>query len=117
MTALDGLGLDIEQAVISCFNGFAMDVFRAEVCGHHIITLSSDDGFIKPNLTSVTLLALLISVVSSSNAGMVLDSCLMKLRLCCCTLLVFPTQCSWSENKGLRFGSGKAVLFIGFWFK
>lgn len=33
MTALDSLGLDIEQAVISCFNGFAMDVFRAEQCG------------------------------------------------------------------------------------
>ncbi|KAL6613889.1 hypothetical protein ACP70R_036159 [Stipagrostis hirtigluma subsp. patula] len=32
MTALDNLGLDIEQAVISCFNGFAMDVFRAEQC-------------------------------------------------------------------------------------
>ncbi|CAM0884494.1 unnamed protein product [Alopecurus aequalis] len=30
--ALDSLGLDIEQAVISCFNGFAMDVFRAEQC-------------------------------------------------------------------------------------
>ena len=54
MTALDGLGLDIEQAVISCFNGFAMDVFRAEVCGHHIITIS-DDGFIKPSLTSLAL--------------------------------------------------------------
>ncbi|KAL6839934.1 hypothetical protein ACP4OV_029744 [Aristida adscensionis] len=36
MTALDNLGLDIEQAVVSCFNGFAMDVFRAEQCrdGH-----------------------------------------------------------------------------------
>ena len=54
MTVLDGLGLDIEQAVISCFNGFAMDVFRAEVCGHHIITICSDDGFIKPNLKSLT---------------------------------------------------------------
>uniref|UniRef100_A0ACD5WLY2 Uncharacterized protein n=1 Tax=Avena sativa TaxID=4498 RepID=A0ACD5WLY2_AVESA len=32
MRALDSLGLDIEQAVISCFNGFAMDVFRAEQC-------------------------------------------------------------------------------------
>uniref|UniRef100_A0A453GE91 Plant bHLH transcription factor ACT-like domain-containing protein n=1 Tax=Aegilops tauschii subsp. strangulata TaxID=200361 RepID=A0A453GE91_AEGTS len=31
MRALDSLGLDIEQAVISCFDGFAMDVFRAEV--------------------------------------------------------------------------------------
>lgn len=31
MQALDNLGLDIQQAVISCFNGFAMDVFRAEV--------------------------------------------------------------------------------------
>ncbi|KAI3717833.1 hypothetical protein L1987_69698 [Smallanthus sonchifolius] len=30
--ALDGLGLDVQQAVISCFNGFALDVFRAEQC-------------------------------------------------------------------------------------
>ncbi|KAF3443034.1 hypothetical protein FNV43_RR16955 [Rhamnella rubrinervis] len=30
MMALDNLGLDIQQAVISCFNGFAMDIFRAE---------------------------------------------------------------------------------------
>ncbi|CAO2818346.1 unnamed protein product [Amaranthus hypochondriacus] len=30
MRTLDGLGLDIQQAVISCFNGFAMDIFRAE---------------------------------------------------------------------------------------
>ena len=31
MKALDNLGLDVQQAVISCFNGFALDVFRAEV--------------------------------------------------------------------------------------
>ncbi|XP_040987067.1 transcription factor ICE1-like [Juglans microcarpa x Juglans regia] len=30
MRAMDNLGLDIQQAVISCFNGFAMDIFRAE---------------------------------------------------------------------------------------
>lgn len=30
MRALDELGLDVQQAVISCFNGFALDVFRAE---------------------------------------------------------------------------------------
>nr|XP_004235842.1 transcription factor ICE1 [Solanum lycopersicum] len=30
MKALDSLGLDIQQAVISCFNGFVLDVFRAE---------------------------------------------------------------------------------------
>ncbi|MCO5577361.1 hypothetical protein L7F22_031191 [Adiantum nelumboides] len=30
MRALDGLGVDVQQAVISCFNGFALDVFRAE---------------------------------------------------------------------------------------
>ncbi|KAJ7552631.1 hypothetical protein O6H91_06G062500 [Diphasiastrum complanatum] len=30
MKALDRLGLDVQQAVISCFNGFALDVFRAE---------------------------------------------------------------------------------------
>lgn len=27
---LDELGLDIQQAVVSCFNGFALDIFRAE---------------------------------------------------------------------------------------
>ncbi|KAL0794439.1 hypothetical protein Bca101_065816 [Brassica carinata] len=32
MRALDDLGLDVQQAVISCFNGFALDVFRAEQC-------------------------------------------------------------------------------------
>lgn len=32
MKALDNLGLDVQQAVISCFNGFALDVFRAEHC-------------------------------------------------------------------------------------
>ncbi|KAJ1417835.1 Myc-type, basic helix-loop-helix [Sesbania bispinosa] len=32
MRALDNLGLDIQQAVISCFNEFAMDIFRAEQC-------------------------------------------------------------------------------------
>nr|KJB34297.1 hypothetical protein B456_006G058000 [Gossypium raimondii]KJB34298.1 hypothetical protein B456_006G058000 [Gossypium raimondii] len=31
MRALDNLGLDIQQAVINYFNGFALDVFRAEV--------------------------------------------------------------------------------------
>ncbi|KAI9120266.1 hypothetical protein K1719_007299 [Acacia pycnantha] len=32
LKTLDSLGLDIQQAVISCFNGFALDVFRAEQC-------------------------------------------------------------------------------------
>ncbi|XP_052476606.1 transcription factor SCREAM2 isoform X2 [Gossypium raimondii] len=32
MRALDNLGLDIQQAVINYFNGFALDVFRAEQC-------------------------------------------------------------------------------------
>ncbi|XP_057480371.1 transcription factor ICE1-like [Actinidia eriantha] len=32
MRSLDNLGLDIQQAVISCFNGFALDIFRAEQC-------------------------------------------------------------------------------------
>ncbi|KAL7114406.1 hypothetical protein ACP275_04G119400 [Erythranthe tilingii] len=32
MRAMDNLGLDVQQAVISCFNGFALDVFRAEQC-------------------------------------------------------------------------------------
>uniref|UniRef100_A0A0D3C9I5 BHLH domain-containing protein n=2 Tax=Brassica oleracea var. oleracea TaxID=109376 RepID=A0A0D3C9I5_BRAOL len=30
MRALDDLGLDVQQAMISCSNGFALDVFRAE---------------------------------------------------------------------------------------
>lgn len=31
LRALEGLGLDVKQAVISCFNGFALDVLQAEV--------------------------------------------------------------------------------------
>jgi hypothetical protein len=31
MKAIEALGLDVQQAVISCFNGFALDVFKAEV--------------------------------------------------------------------------------------
>uniref|UniRef100_A0A453S0N6 Plant bHLH transcription factor ACT-like domain-containing protein n=1 Tax=Aegilops tauschii subsp. strangulata TaxID=200361 RepID=A0A453S0N6_AEGTS len=30
MKAIEALGLDVQQAVISCFNGFALDVFKAE---------------------------------------------------------------------------------------
>ncbi|OWM70707.1 hypothetical protein CDL15_Pgr014380 [Punica granatum] len=40
MRALDNLGLDIQQAVISCFNGFALDVFRAEVALSLSISIS-----------------------------------------------------------------------------
>ncbi|XP_062198234.1 transcription factor ICE1-like [Phragmites australis] len=32
MSAIEGLGLDVQQAVISCFNGFSLDVFKAELC-------------------------------------------------------------------------------------
>uniref|UniRef100_A0ACD6AEH0 Uncharacterized protein n=1 Tax=Avena sativa TaxID=4498 RepID=A0ACD6AEH0_AVESA len=32
MKAIEALGLDVQQAVISCFNGFALDVFKAEQC-------------------------------------------------------------------------------------
>ncbi|RCV28879.1 hypothetical protein SEVIR_5G444900v4 [Setaria viridis] len=56
MTALDGLGLDIEQAVISCFNGFAMDVFRAEQCG---------DG---PGLVPEEIKAVLLHTAGLQNA-------------------------------------------------
>ncbi|KAL8154145.1 hypothetical protein V2J09_011905 [Rumex salicifolius] len=30
MKALDNVGLDVQQAVINCFNGFTMDIFHAE---------------------------------------------------------------------------------------
>nr|CAB3489896.1 unnamed protein product [Digitaria exilis] len=32
MKAIEGLGLDVQQAVASCFNGFTLDVFKAELC-------------------------------------------------------------------------------------
>ncbi|CAM0947383.1 unnamed protein product [Alopecurus aequalis] len=32
MQAIEALGLDVQQAVISCFNSFALDVFKAEQC-------------------------------------------------------------------------------------
>ncbi|XP_043725189.1 transcription factor ICE1-like [Telopea speciosissima] len=42
MKALDRLGLDIQQAVISCFNGFALDVFQAEQCKDGLDVLPED---------------------------------------------------------------------------
>ncbi|KAL2653346.1 hypothetical protein R1flu_021474 [Riccia fluitans] len=33
MRALERLGLEVQQAVVSCFNGFALDIFRAELMG------------------------------------------------------------------------------------
>ena len=44
MRALDNLGLDIQQAVISCFNGFALDVFQAEVHFFPLFLSSSASG-------------------------------------------------------------------------
>ncbi|RLM69577.1 transcription factor SCREAM2-like [Panicum miliaceum] len=32
MKAIEGLGLDVQQAVASCFSGFTLDVFKAELC-------------------------------------------------------------------------------------
>ncbi|GJN04756.1 hypothetical protein PR202_ga22328 [Eleusine coracana subsp. coracana] len=31
MRAIESLGLDVQQAVISCFNGFSLDIFKAEL--------------------------------------------------------------------------------------
>lgn len=51
MRALDEIGLDIQQAVISCFNGFSLDVFRAEVClVCTILSLVSLSSFILSSL-------------------------------------------------------------------
>ncbi|TVU24595.1 hypothetical protein EJB05_27042, partial [Eragrostis curvula] len=30
--SIENLGLDVQQAVISCSNGFSLDVFKAELC-------------------------------------------------------------------------------------
>jgi hypothetical protein len=37
--APDSLGLDIEQAIMSCFDGFTMDISRAKVCGDHMVII------------------------------------------------------------------------------
>ncbi|KAL2320376.1 hypothetical protein Fmac_029345 [Flemingia macrophylla] len=54
MRALDNLGLDVQQAVISCFNGFALDVFKAEelavmvvVDATHCILISGETNVMK----------------------------------------------------------------------
>lgn len=31
MQTIDNMGLDVQQAAISCLNGFTLDIFRAEV--------------------------------------------------------------------------------------
>lgn len=44
MRAVEGLGLDVQQAVISCFNGFTLDIFKAEVM-HKILCSFSELAF------------------------------------------------------------------------
>lgn len=88
LRALDSLGLGIEQAVISCFNGFAMDVFRAEVCILHIIIFfSSSWGFFFSCVRSDP------TVVHSLNA---------------CSVLLFCQQCR--DGPGLGPEEIKTVL-------
>ncbi|KAL8543974.1 hypothetical protein ACS0TY_004502 [Phlomoides rotata] len=59
MRALDNLGLGIQQAVISCFNGFALDVFRAEVHSY----------FFEADQIPQSSLAFGVEQVKSSSAG------------------------------------------------
>ncbi|EPS62935.1 hypothetical protein M569_11853 [Genlisea aurea] len=42
LRAMDGMGLEVQQAVISCFNSFVLDVFRAELCGDRREDLSPE---------------------------------------------------------------------------
>ena len=45
MKAIEGLGLDVQQAVASCFNGFTLDVFKAEVItAAHLFLLTARNG-------------------------------------------------------------------------
>lgn len=67
--ALDSLGLDIQQAVISCFNGFALDIFRAEVMMINLIFL-------------LLRYRNLICGFSRSNAGRDKRCCRSRSRLC-----------------------------------
>ncbi|TVU24585.1 hypothetical protein EJB05_27032, partial [Eragrostis curvula] len=41
--SIENLGLDVQQSVISCFNGFSLDVFKAEV----IYAKKANDFFLR----------------------------------------------------------------------
>ncbi|KAL0682173.1 hypothetical protein Bca4012_049020 [Brassica carinata] len=64
MKALDNLGLNVQQAVISCFNMFALNVFRAEVR-----ILISSYTFSLNSLRFFTRVYLLLSVPGSCGQG------------------------------------------------
>jgi hypothetical protein len=56
MRALNSLRIDIEQGVISCFNGFAMDIFRGEVRtspAHHYTVIVSNPTIVVHHLYDV----------------------------------------------------------------
>lgn len=70
--ALDNLGLDIQQAVISCFNGFAMDIFRAEVKSWLTLTLDAFIYFLsmltpKCNISKLIILSPRISLLKEKK--------------------------------------------------
>jgi hypothetical protein len=100
MRALDNLGLDIEQAVISCFNGFAMDVFRAEV----------------RNFTQGYMFYVTVAMRTNSVSDVHLHMCLIPSSRCCspslwsddCSVFVSKQQCR--DGPGLLPEEIKAVL-------
>ena len=66
MRTLDSVGLDVQQAVISGFNGFAMDVFRAEVCAQQMSS---------PNLSIIDFTHFLLLNSCARARGLVLQQC------------------------------------------
>ena len=83
MKALDNLGLDVQQAVISCFNGFALDVFRAEVRTITTSTFHFKYLGIFQDFFVVTCFLLCVCVcVNISNSKKDRRYCLIKSKQC-----------------------------------
>jgi hypothetical protein len=108
MKALDSLGLDIEEAVISCFDGFATDVFRAKVrifsTGHYMFydtvamcTNSVNDVHFGM-FPTFHCCSPFFCVFYRSSKGGILGSCLEKLRPCSYVVLVSDGPLCWSPT-------------------
>ncbi|KAG8054086.1 hypothetical protein GUJ93_ZPchr0001g32137 [Zizania palustris] len=108
LRALDKLGLGIEQAVISCFNGFAMDVFRAEQC-------RDGPGLGPEEIKAVLLHSAVNEALPSENADVQVRAAVASLpdhTQICNAAVLLPVP---SSIAACRIGSSTGLPFVGSW--
>ncbi|KAL0685228.1 hypothetical protein Bca4012_052076 [Brassica carinata] len=89
MKALDNLGLDVQQAVISCFNGFALDVFRSEHVLFYLLYQWDKNLFVRFLVVLDKHLIVSLSVLDNMDKSYVCHECYVCYFVCAVRMCVF----------------------------